>query len=65
MALIQEIKKFNEDYLNNLIAEAKKFWEGVKRGESFDVLCGYVQKSFIQKVVRIFRYIGIRLNLKR
>ena len=29
MALIQEIKKFNEDYLNNLIAETKKSWEGV------------------------------------
>ena len=29
MALIQEIKKFNKDYLNNLIAETKKSWEGV------------------------------------
>ena len=42
----------------------KKFWEGVKRGESFDVLCGYVQKNFIQKVVSLFRYIAIRLSLK-
>ena len=29
MALIQEIKKFNEDYLNNLIAETKSLGEGV------------------------------------
>ena len=27
--MAQETKKYNEDYLNGLIAEAKKFWEGV------------------------------------
>ena len=29
MAMAQETKKYNEDYLNGLIAKAKKSWEGV------------------------------------
>lgn len=41
-----------------------KFWKGVKRGESIDILYGYIQKSFIQRVVCFIRYIMIRLNLK-
>ena len=27
--MAQETKKYNEDYLNSLIAKAKKSWEGV------------------------------------
>ena len=27
--MAQETKKYNEDYLNGLIAKAKKSWEGV------------------------------------
>lgn len=43
----------------------KKYLEGVKRGEDFDVLYGYVQKNFMQKVVSFIRYMAIKLNLKR
>lgn len=38
----------------------KKYWAGVYRGESLDVLHGYVRKSFLQKVVGLIRYILIR-----
>ncbi|MGN0264579.1 MAG: hypothetical protein ACI4DX_09410 [Oliverpabstia sp.] len=41
-----------------------KYLEGLKRGESFDVLYGYVQKNLIQKVVSMLKCILIRLNLK-
>lgn len=34
----------------------KKFWKGVKNGENFDVLYGYVQKNFVQKVIDFMRY---------
>lgn len=37
----------------------KKYWEGVSEGESFDNLYGYLQKSFIQKVAGLIRYIMI------
>ena len=33
----------------------KKYWAGVYRGESLDVLHGYVRKSFLQKVVGLIR----------
>lgn len=42
----------------------KKYWEGVKRGESIDNLYGYVQKSFVQKGISSIRYIVIRLSQK-
>ena len=35
----------------------KKYLEGIKRGEDFDVLYGYVQKNFIQKIVSLIRCI--------
>ncbi|MCI5511111.1 MAG: Coenzyme F420 hydrogenase/dehydrogenase, beta subunit C-terminal domain [Eubacterium sp.] len=40
----------------------KKYLEGLKRGESFDALYGYVKKNFIQRVVDFIRYIAIRLK---
>ena len=43
----------------------KKYWEGVKRGENFDVLYGYVQKNFIQKIVSLVRCIMVKLNPKQ
>lgn len=42
----------------------KKYRKALKRGENFEVLSGYVQKSLIQKVVSLIRYIGIRLKVK-
>ena len=42
----------------------KKYLEGVKRGESIDLLYGYLQKTFIQKVVSLMRCILIRINPK-
>ena len=42
----------------------KKYLEGVQRGEDFEVLYGYIQKNFRQKVVSFMRYMAIRLNLK-
>lgn len=42
----------------------KKFWEGVKRGENIDTLYGYVQKNFVQKIISLIRYMGIRLKYK-
>ena len=42
----------------------KKYLEGVKRGDSFDVLCGYVQKNFIQKAVSFLRCMAIRLKFE-
>ena len=41
----------------------KKYWEGVKKGESIELLYGYVQKSFIQKMVSFIRNLLIKLNL--
>ena len=38
----------------------KKFWAGVRRGEDFDTLYGYVQKSFLQKVMGVLRYMARR-----
>lgn len=38
----------------------KKFWTGVNREESFDVLHGYCRKSFLQKVAGLIRRILIR-----
>lgn len=43
----------------------KKFFAGVKRGENFDVLFGYVQKNLLQKVIGLMRYRAIRLKWKR
>lgn len=40
----------------------KKYWAGVNRGESLDVLRGYVRKSLVQKAVRLIRYAAIRLK---
>ena len=40
----------------------KKYWEGVKSGESFDTLYRYVQKSILQRVIILFRYMTIRLK---
>lgn len=34
----------------------KKFMKGLQRGEPFGVLHGYVQKSFLQKVIGLMRY---------
>lgn len=42
----------------------KKFWKGAKRGESIDILYGYVQKSFVQKGISVIRHIVIRLSQK-
>ena len=42
----------------------KKYWEGVKRGESIDVLYRYVQKNILQRVVSFIRHIAMRLELK-
>lgn len=39
----------------------KKYLEGLQRGESFDVLYGYVKKSFIQRAIGYIRYMIIRL----
>ena len=38
----------------------KKYWAGVYRGESLDVLHGYVRKSFLQKVVGLIRWVLMR-----
>ena len=43
----------------------KKYLEGVQRGENFDVLYGYVQKNFRQKIISFMRYMEMRLKLKR
>lgn len=43
----------------------KKYLEGIKKGENFEILSGYVRKSFVQKVVGIVRYFAIRFNLRR
>lgn len=40
----------------------KKYWEGVKRGESIDILFGYVHKRFVQKVAGYIRYRVIKLK---
>lgn len=42
----------------------KKYWEGVKRGEGFEILYGYVHKSFMQRAFSFMRYIATRLNQK-
>lgn len=34
----------------------KKYLEGLKRGEDFDELWGYTQKTFLQKVIGLMRY---------
>lgn len=41
----------------------KKYLAGLKRGESFDTLYGYVKKNFIQKAVSLVRYIVMRRSL--
>lgn len=43
----------------------KKYFEGVRRGENIDTLYGYLQKSFMQKVVSFIRFLAVRLNLKQ
>ena len=42
----------------------KKYWEGVKKGESIDILSEYVKKTFIQKIISYIRYMMIKINLK-
>ena len=42
----------------------KKYLAGLKRGESFDTLYGYVKKSFIQRAVSFVRHIVMRGSLK-
>lgn len=43
----------------------KKFFEGVLRGKSIDDLCGYLQKSLVQRAVSFMRYIAERAGLNR
>lgn len=38
----------------------KRFWAGVQRGEDFDTLYGYVQKSFLQKGMGVLRRVAKR-----
>lgn len=42
----------------------KKYLKGLKNGESFEVLYGYVRKSFLQRVVGVVHYIASRFNPK-
>ena len=42
----------------------KKYLRGLQNGESFDVLYGYVRKSFLQKAVDLIRYMAGRRKLK-
>ena len=40
----------------------KKYLKGLKNGESFEVLYGYVRKSFLQRAVGMMRYMAIRFH---
>lgn len=40
----------------------KKYLRGLQNGESFDVLYGYVRKSFLQKAVDLIRYMAVRFG---
>lgn len=42
----------------------KKYLKGLKNGESFEVLYGYVRKSFLQRAVGVMRYMMSRLDGK-
>lgn len=59
LSQMDELRKSVEMHPNR-----KKFWEGVKRGENIDTLYGYVQKNFVQKIISLIRYMGIRLKYK-
>lgn len=43
----------------------KKYFEGVSGGESIETLCGYLQKSLVQRAVSFLRYIAVRFGVKR
>ena len=57
--MAQETKKYNEDYLNSLIAKAKKSWEGVDvdsfMSELRDDLSDKEDAEELQKAVEDFR----------
>lgn len=40
----------------------KKYLKGLKNGESFEVLYGYVRKSFLQRAIGVMRYMAIRFH---
>lgn len=40
----------------------EKYLKGLKNGESFEVLYGYVRKSFLQRAVGVMRYMTIRFH---
>ena len=42
----------------------RKYWEDVKNGESFENLCRYVQKNFMQKVLSLLRYVVLGFTSK-
>ena len=42
----------------------KKYFNGVAKGQSFDILCGYLQKNFVQKVLILPRYIILKIKSK-
>ena len=42
-----------------------KYLKGVKKGESFDVLYGYVQKNLLQRTVGCMRYIVKRVKREK
>ena len=42
----------------------RKYWEDMKNGESFENLCRYVQKNFMQKVLSLLRYVVLGFTSK-
>ena len=42
----------------------KKYFNGVAKGQSFDILCGYLQKNFVQKFLILPRYILVKIKSK-
>ena len=44
----------------------KKFFKGLSNGESFEELCAYIPKSFVQRLASFIRYMfmRVRVNVK-